>query len=214
MVTVWLSHPRSRAQPQQVTATTRDGWLTWARLCSHVTQNFLLANDTTTSSVRLARKMTRWTTTEYTKILTESLVAYRQANSKDRLQIVKQIKAKIKDSAEQDNKYVPEDLSTVTYAFYVCPELIWCLSVHRKFAIGSTITTGLSVEGRSLLVQKMMATKAFSLADDRGGPSSVLWSSTRRGTSMPGPRNCQMLRGDQSSSSAHIVVLGLRFVKS
>jgi hypothetical protein len=89
-----------------------------------VTQNFLLANDTTTSSVRLARKMTRWTTTEYTKILTESLVAYRQANSKDRLQIVKQIKAKIKDSAEQDNKYVPEDLSTVTYAFYVCPELI------------------------------------------------------------------------------------------
>ena len=84
-------------------------------MSSHVTHNFfLLANNTIASSVKLAQKMTWWMTTEYTKILTESLVDYRQANSKDCLEIVKQIKAKIKDSAEQDNKCVPEELSTVT----------------------------------------------------------------------------------------------------
>ena len=58
--------------------------------------------------------MTRWTTQEYTKILTDSLAGYKEANSKGRAHIVKEIKAKIRDAARNDSKNTPDDLTTVT----------------------------------------------------------------------------------------------------
>jgi hypothetical protein len=57
--------------------------------------------------------MIRWTTPEYTKILTDSLVDFTQANSKERTHIVKAIKAKIRELAEHNQKPPPDDLNTV-----------------------------------------------------------------------------------------------------
>jgi hypothetical protein len=63
--------------------------------------------------------MIRWTTPEYTKILTASLIDYTQANLKERADIVKEIKAKIRESAEHTQKPLPDDLNSVNELFYV-----------------------------------------------------------------------------------------------
>jgi hypothetical protein len=54
-----------------------------------------------------------WTTPEYTRILTDSLMDYTQANLKERANIVKEIKANIRELAEDNQKPSPDDLNAV-----------------------------------------------------------------------------------------------------
>ena len=61
----------------------------------------------------IMRQMTRWMTPEYMKILTDSLIDYTQAHSKERTHIVKEIKAKIRELAAHNQKSPPDDLNTV-----------------------------------------------------------------------------------------------------
>ena len=77
---------------------------------SHLT---LVANYFTAQTTTPPGTMTHWTTPKYTKILTDSLASYQQANSKGRASIIKEIKAKIRDAAQDDHKNTPDDLTIV-----------------------------------------------------------------------------------------------------
>jgi hypothetical protein len=59
------------------------------------------------------KNMAKWTTPAYNDILMGSLEEYLKANTKTRIEIIKQIKRKIQDASEEAQENPPEDLSQV-----------------------------------------------------------------------------------------------------
>ena len=77
----------------------------------------------------------RWTTSEYTSILTDSLEVYRKADAKACLQIIKEIMHKISEAAKKDRKPVPEDLSHVSldYSNVLLLGIHFCIQKIRNW---------------------------------------------------------------------------------
>jgi hypothetical protein len=57
--------------------------------------------------------MLKWATPAYSQILMDNLDGYQKADSKQHIALVKDIKAQIQNSAENDHKAAPDDLTSV-----------------------------------------------------------------------------------------------------